>query len=159
MNLLLQMCRDRIDYDLPGILDRKVQLSYRVADQRPWTSFSCNEYPDLSFRAHQYELGDTEAVFWQRYTDKNHLATFEGYTNRFSRKIGHLRGYMKTENPYHRMGVWVRKGRLFQLRTDEDQAENSLFLIGMIAHMAEDANSQTPELQDEPTEDNPLSSS
>ncbi len=118
-------------------LSKSVSLDYDLRNQQPWIYFDCQSDSNLSFRAHNLELGLDEAIFWGMAAQESEEAKFEGFINPlhfFGRKT--IRGYMSIPKKFRKIGLIVKNGRVQRVKTWDELMEDAAdFLIPLCQYL------------------------
>ena len=117
-------------------MSRKVSLDYDVESGQPWVYFACPSDDDLSFRVHDLQLGDREAMFWHMFAQGEGKAKFNGFMSRLSLLgIKRIRGKMGVQNDRvsHETGFVVQNGIVEKVKTNDDYNRDSLRAISILA--------------------------
>jgi len=103
-----------------GLFSKKVSLNYEAVSNQPWVGFNCKENNKYSFRIHDLEIGEKELIYWHGSAQKNKEIKFNGFENIFSYfGDAKLRGILSIPEDNQRLGIYMEKGRINKLKTQE----------------------------------------
>ena len=147
--MIYRTLRDHILFNHKG-LSKKIDLEYEVKSAQPWVYFQCPSDDGLSFRVHDLELGEKEALFWHMFAQNDGKAMFEGFINPlYFLGLKTIRGYIINHDLYHKIGIIARNGRVQKIKTHEEIIKDSFQFSSLVTFFIK---SRTPDTSENKTE-------
>ncbi|MAH03496.1 hypothetical protein CMI39_01775 [Candidatus Pacearchaeota archaeon] len=125
------MCKvihDFFIFDYRGLFSKDISLNYEATSEQPLIFFNCLDKDKFSFKVHDLQLKE-DAIFWHGVAQRDKKIKFKGFINSlYDIGFGGLRGNLNVEKDYQELGIYVRKGEVYQLQTKEQKDEFRLLL-------------------------------